>query len=124
MTTAVEVDKPLPSEQQAAWRAVLGEDAGSSPARLAGQFHLNVPTISRSRDTAIQNGEDDRAAGSGAACLLSTRPRLDRLAQRLEPKATWDDIVLPADVERTAAPDCRPGGQRSTVYDDWGFRPA
>ena len=50
-----------------------------------------------------------------------TRPRLDLLAQHLEPKATWDDIVLPAeqmDLLRQIAGQVR---QRHKVYEQWGF---
>lgn len=50
-----------------------------------------------------------------------TRPRLDLLAQRLERKATWDDIVLPAepmDLLRQIAGQVR---QRHKVYEQWGF---
>jgi len=51
----------------------------------------------------------------------STRPRLGRLAQHLEPKATWNDIVLPAeqvDLLRQIAGEVR---QRHKVYEEWGF---
>ena len=56
------------------------------------------------------------------ACLANTRPRMDLLAQRLDPKATWDDIVLPAEVEQLLRQIAGQVAQRSTVYDAWGFR--
>ena len=56
------------------------------------------------------------------SCLIRTRPRLDRLAQRLDAKATWDDLVLARGAQGLAAPDRRQVGQRGKVYDDWGFR--
>src|SRR6185295_16701970 len=55
------------------------------------------------------------------ACLKSTRPRLESLAQRIDPRATWDDIVLPAaelDLLRQLAAQV---GHRSQVYEEWGF---
>jgi SpoVK/Ycf46/Vps4 family AAA+-type ATPase len=47
---------------------------------------------------------------------------MDRLAQRLAPKATWDDIVLPASVEELLRQIGGQVAQRTRVYDDWGFR--
>jgi len=35
------------------------------------------------------------------ACRAEARPRLDELARRIEPQATWDDLVLPADALAT-----------------------
>ena len=57
-----------------------------------------------------------------SACLEKTRPNLDNLAQRIDVKATWDDIVLPEEetaLLRQIADQVR---RRSRVYDDWGFR--
>ena len=77
---SVDVAKPSAAEQKAAWAAALGPDAGESPARLAGQFSLNIDTI---REIAAEEG---RAAPPGTvdhhdrlwdACLVRTRPRLD-----------------------------------------------
>ncbi|HWS54783.1 MAG TPA: ATP-binding protein [Pyrinomonadaceae bacterium] len=121
----LDVNKPTPAEQQAAWADALGGEAGEEPARLAGQFNLSLAEIRRVASEAAVAGAGP-PAGLGErlwrACLRATRPRLDALAQRLDPVATWDDIVLP-DAEvgllRQIADHIR---QRSTVYDDWGFR--
>jgi SpoVK/Ycf46/Vps4 family AAA+-type ATPase len=55
-------------------------------------------------------------------CLASTRPRLEALAQRLDPKATWDDLVLPAETMSLLRQIAAQVRRRGTVYDDWGFR--
>jgi SpoVK/Ycf46/Vps4 family AAA+-type ATPase len=44
------------------------------------------------------------------------------LAERLIPKATWDDIVLAANAESLLRQIAQQVGQRGTVYDEWGFR--
>jgi SpoVK/Ycf46/Vps4 family AAA+-type ATPase len=54
--------------------------------------------------------------------LLTTRPQLDTLAQRLDPKATWSDIVLPDDQTNLLRQIAGQIGQRSLVYEAWGFR--
>lgn len=116
VTTAVSVDKPTPAEQHTLWADALAPEQADQTALLAGQFNLNGATIQQIAQQANGNG-------LWHTCLLHTRPRLDQLAQRLEAKATWDDIVLPE-------AECHLLGQiasqvhhRSQVYDEWGFRP-
>src|SRR5215213_1104060 len=43
----LDVTRPTPAEQQAAWVEALGEKAGDAPARLAGQFNLSLAEIRR-----------------------------------------------------------------------------
>ena len=121
---AVEVDKPTPAEQQAAWTAVLGESAADSPKLLAGQFNLNTATIRHVARVALAAPTDEHTLHDQLwdACLTNTRPRLDLLAQRLDAKATWDDIVLPIEVEELLRQITSQVQQRNTVYDEWGFR--
>ena len=55
------------------------------------------------------------------ACRSQARPRLDNLAQRIVPAATWDDLVLPElqkTMLRQLAAQVR---HRMTVYERWGF---
>jgi hypothetical protein len=122
-----DVAKPSPAEQQAAWAATLGDQAGDSPAQLAGQFNLGLAAIRQTAQTVLA---ETPPAESGStlperlwrACLMNTRPRLDTLAQRLDPKATWVDIVLPAPELALLRQIAGQVGQRSKVYDEWGFR--
>src|SRR5262249_27598752 len=54
-------------------------------------------------------------------CRALCRTRLDDLAQRIEPTAGWDDLVLPApqiEAVRRIAQHVR---HRATVYNAWGF---
>jgi len=115
--TVVDVHRPTPAEQKAAWTAALGLGAGEAPALLAGQFDLSLKVI------------DDIARGVPAdpqdlwdACLAQARPRMESLAERLEPKATWADIVLPAAELKLLTQLAAQVRNRSTVYDGWGFR--
>src|SRR5262249_35207271 len=93
-----DITKPTPAEQRAAWAAALGAQAGDSPFLLAGQFSLNLASLRQIVRTVLS--ETSGAARPLVdrlwdACLESTRPRLSAMAQRLEPRATWDDLVLP-----------------------------
>ena len=123
-----DVGRPSVAEQRNAWRHALGEavgDEGITAAELASQFMLNLPAIERiARDVIAESGDAGGTEGRRRLwdeCLLTTRPRMDALAQRVEPKATWDDIVLPApetELLRALAEQVR---NRSTVYEEWGF---
>ena len=120
----VDIAKPTAAEQQAAWSAALGDAVGDAPAALAGQFNLDLSSIQQIAHQVLA----EPAAGKGAArdqlwdaCLAGTRPRLDMLAQRLEPKATWDDIVLPAAETNLLRQIAAQVAQRSHVYQAWGF---
>jgi ATPase family associated with various cellular activities (AAA) len=122
---APDVGRPAPGEQRAAWAEELGHHAGELPGRLAGQFHLGRSAIRRIARVACCGGTSDPqefGARLWDACRRATRPRLEALAVRLEPRATWDELVLPpAELAllRLVAVRAR---RRSTVYDDWGFR--
>ena len=55
------------------------------------------------------------------ACRVSARARLDDLAQRIEPAADWDDLVLPAAQLQTLRDIAAQVRQRTRVYETWGF---
>ena len=123
----LDIAKPTPAEQKATWAQALGAQANDSPAMLAGQFDLNLMAIGRIARTAI--AENPESSASDAAlhdrlwdeCLAMTRPRLDALAKRLDAKATWDDIVLPAEALDLLRQLAAQVASRSRVYEDWGF---
>ena len=123
MIHAVDVGKPTPAEQRAAWAEALGEDARESPEVLAGQFDLNAFAIRQIVRTArAETTEDDLRDRLWAASLKTSAPRMDRLAQRLDPLATWGDIVLPDDQLALLRQLVGQVAQRLRVYDGWGFR--
>jgi SpoVK/Ycf46/Vps4 family AAA+-type ATPase len=55
------------------------------------------------------------------ACRVQARQGLDELAQRLEPAAGWEDIVLPERHLQTLREIAAQVRHRSTVYHTWGF---
>jgi hypothetical protein len=121
----LDVARPTPAEQRAAWAAALGPQAADHPERLASQFSLGLADIERISREALDEREPDAARLSDrlwAACLVHTRPRLEPLAEHLRPRATWNDLVLPVpelELLREIAIHVR---GRAKVYDDWGFR--
>ncbi|MEO1208788.1 MAG: ATP-binding protein [Cyanobacteria bacterium J06638_20] len=124
-TILLDITKPIPLEQRQLWQAALGDRAGDSPIQLASQFDLNLTTIQHIARTALAKPPDPDTSLHDqlwSACLASARPQLDVLAQRLEPKATWDDIVLPSEETTLLHQIADQVRQRSKVYQDWGFQ--
>jgi hypothetical protein len=123
-----DVGKPTRAEQQSAWSAALGESAGDSPALLAGQFNLGSAEIYRLAEASAKGGAEVAANDARTlherlwdGCLAITRPRLDELAQRLDAKATWDDLVLPPQEGKLLHQIAAQVSQRAKVYEAWGF---
>jgi hypothetical protein len=129
-----DVSKPTASEQRSAWADALGLAAGANPESLSGQFNLNLSEIQQIAKKALAEAKDAGEAGALAdsngplahtlwdSCLGVARPRLDALAHRLEPKATWDDIVLPAAELELLRHITQQVRLRNKVYEEWGFR--
>lgn len=120
----LEISRPTAIEQQMAWRAALGSNANDMGARLAGQFSLDLPSIHQIvrielAETAAQSGNLPQRVWQ--ACLLKTTPSLDQLAQRIDPKATWDHLVLPQEALGLLHQIVDQVDQRGKVYNDWGF---
>jgi SpoVK/Ycf46/Vps4 family AAA+-type ATPase len=122
-TFPIEVGKPSPTEQREAWSAALGDQAGDAPAMLVGHFDLGLPSIREIARQALADAKPEELQDRlWTTALNSTRARLDELAQHLEPKAKWDDIVLPPAEMKLLTQIADQVGYRSMVYDEWGFR--
>jgi len=129
-----DVRKPEPAEQRGIWVDTLGElapELNGSVTTLVSQFNLSAPAIRTAWSGALgrlaaSSGEDGPTPGEvGAAlwetCRAQARPKLDDLAQHIEPHAGWDDLILP-DAQRRVLRDLASHlRHRAKVYDDWGF---
>ncbi|WP_142458992.1 AAA family ATPase [Geodermatophilus aquaeductus] len=123
--TAIDVSPSDAQERRTAWRAALGVTAPSLESwvdRLVGQFDVGPTGV----DAATEEVRDvlDRAdAGPRLwdACRRQARPALDDLAQRIEPRATWADLVLPAGQSQLLREIALHVRHRLTVFEDWGF---
>jgi hypothetical protein len=142
-TVRFDVAKPTPQEQLAVWQESLANlnllnghpdtltHHSSAPLlpeqlrSLSVQFSLSAPTIRQTCAAAVSHWVDPQRQLLGDllwdTCRQQARPRLEELAQRIEPMCSWDDLVLPdlqADILREMAAHVR---QRATVYGTWGF---
>ncbi|MCD9145048.1 ATP-binding protein [Streptomyces albireticuli] len=120
----VTVGPLTPQEQLRLWtRALDGvEGVGERDMRdLVAQFSLPAHVI-RAAGAAVRRapgGDAGRLAWT--AGLAEARMSLDELGRRIEPRASWNDLVLgerQRDVLQEAVAHVR---QRATVYQEWGF---
>jgi len=125
---SVEVNKPTAAEQCHAWTSLLDRDEAKPEHRaaaefLAGQFSLNLSEI-RDVFTQVQRAQaDDKPLSEQLwdRCRDLARPKLDSLAQRLDVKATWSDLVLPSEQTALLQQIVAQVRQRHKVYEQWGF---
>jgi hypothetical protein len=122
----VRLEAPVPTapEQELLWRLALGGAAhNGAVARVGSQFQLGADAIRAA-------GADARARTSAGApladalweaCRLQSRPRLESFAQRIEPAADWEELVLPEMERRTLAEIVLHVRHRALVYETWGF---
>jgi hypothetical protein len=120
------VRKPTAEEQRGLWRTLLADSAAplnGQVERLTAQYDLSAPAIRASVREARLSGADGDALAVHLwdAGRAQSRARLDDLAQRLEPVATWDDLVLPAPEEAQLREVAAHVAHRATVYEAWGF---
>jgi hypothetical protein len=113
---AIEVRRPTAAEQRSLWQAYTNADKATVDS-LAAQFDLGPATI---RDAARQAGGDDRQA-LWDACRTRVRPALETVAQRVEPAAGWDSLVVPAAARQVLEQVVAHVEHRLTVYEDWGL---
>ena len=117
----VEIERPSPAEQREAWTELLGEPAAAGS--LAAQFSLGLGEIRSVAARVPAEGEPlVRLAALWNECRRHTRPAIESLAQPIDAKATFDDIVLPPAEMVLLRRITEQVAARARVYDDWGFR--
>ena len=121
----VDVARPTPAEQHAIWLAALGPGGETAADQLTGQFDFDTATIRRIARTGAGQANGDGPAGqlgrlwdaSAAIC----RPRMDALTQRIDSRASWDDLVLPEPELNLLHQIADQVRHRALVYNGWGF---
>ena len=118
----LEVNPPSAQEQGEIWTAALSSIPGlnGAVAELACQFTLSAGAIESVAGQA-QAEPDAPFARLWDACRVHSRPRLEGLAQRIEPAATWDQLVLPEKQLQTLRQIAIHVRRRAKVYQSWGF---
>jgi hypothetical protein len=127
-TFCVEVRKPSPAEQRELWQNALGPLARGLNGHLeslTAHFNMGADAIRAASAQARARAADEDAEAVGealwSACRVRGRSRLEDMAQRIEPAATWDDLVLPEYQLRTLREVAAQVRRRGVVYESWGF---
>ncbi|HEV7588178.1 MAG TPA: ATP-binding protein [Longimicrobium sp.] len=122
----LQVDRPEALDQRRLWEHALGPAAARLNGALdvlAGQFRLSAQTIlaAGAEAGAALAASDRPAAALWSVCRALGGARLEELAQRIEPAARWDDLVLPAAQLATLRQVAAHVRGRVRVYETWGF---
>jgi vesicle-fusing ATPase len=101
-------------------------DVETAVEEIAQHFRLGARAVAGiAREMVVSAGPDepdvDVAAALRRLCRERARVRLDGLAQRIAPEATWDDLVLPAGHLELLHDIARHVRHRTQVYERWGF---
>jgi ATP-dependent 26S proteasome regulatory subunit len=121
------VQLPTPAEARLLWTAALGEPVAPSLAEpveeVAQHFRLSAAAIDAcARElAAAATKETDAGAQLRRLCRERSRVRLEGLAERIDPAATWDDLVLPQGHLELLHEIVRHVRHRTQVYERWGF---
>ena len=100
------VEFPIPAHEQrhALWQHFIGDkkiSADLNIAHLAGQFSLTsgkiYDAVQTASDVAIQNNDTITNAHIFSAARTHSSANLAELATKVNPKYTWEDIILPPD---------------------------
>ncbi len=125
---AVRIETPRMSarDQAKVWRDLFGEGEqwDDAIARVSGSFHA-TPELAASVKLAVADSAngDRQALGQKVwtTCRENLRPRMNELAERVESRVQWDDLVLPGKQKDVLAEIVGHARNRSRVYEDWGF---
>ena len=124
----LEVNKLSTNEQRLLWQQSLNPFAVNLNGKLEtliSQFSLSSKTI---QETCLEfkiNCEEKSGLSTAdylwETCRSQTRTRMENLAQRISPIATWDDLVLPEPQRQALREMTAQVRQRPTVYETWEF---
>jgi ATP-dependent 26S proteasome regulatory subunit len=124
----LDVNKPSATEQRDLWQKALGplaQELNGQIETLTTQFNLGMQEI-RAASTEVLEGlsqglEEEYGDVLWEVCRAQSRPRIEDLAQRIEPAAEWDDLVLPEPQRQILREIAGHVRQRARVYESWGF---
>jgi AAA+ superfamily predicted ATPase len=123
----LELRAPGPGARVRLWRAHLdGQLSPEEAAQMAARYRLDVDAV-----RAVVSAAHSRAVWRGAsapsfedvqhAARAIAAPPLEGLAQRVEPRYGWEDIVLPPDGLAQLRELCARARYQSLVLERWGY---
>lgn len=128
----LEVEPLSHEERRHLWTQALGRwgaTLNGAVEAVSQQFQIG-PSVIRAAGVALsamaeQSGPlatgQEQADRLWEICRRQARPPLDELAQRIEPSATWEDLVLPEPQRQTLREITMHVRHRHLVYETWGL---
>ncbi len=120
----IDVAAPPAVEQEQLWRRALAPaELNGSLAGIVEQFDLTSDDIRAAGLDALGRAGDGTPTAEALwdACRARARPRLEDLAQRVEPAGRWEDLVLPEHPQRALRDLVLHVRHRALVNERWGF---
>jgi len=129
----ISLDLPLPvaKNRKILWDAFLdGYDLSDDVDldEISSKFKFSGGQIKDAIFTAGQvaksRGDDDLAISLSdlyRGCKAQSNQKLSSMAKKIEPRYTWEEIILPNDVKEQLKEISSHVKYRETVYSDWGF---
>lgn len=129
----ISIEMPVPeySLRKEIWSRYLSEcstDGSVDPKEIAGKYNLTAGQI---RDVVATAGISAlwREGYNGyitqkdldEACHVHSNQKLRKLAQRIKPARTWDDIILDSRISGKLREIVKMFKNKHQVYDEWGF---
>ncbi|MEO8108830.1 MAG: ATP-binding protein [Ginsengibacter sp.] len=125
------VAKPTAMEQFDLWKEKFSSKQliDDEIKKLVAQFNLSAKTIHAAAEGSMNGSIASRENGSSHStikkiwnsCCLHARPDVGDLAQRIEPVANMEDLVLPETQKDLLRELIMQVKQRIKVYNEWGF---
>ncbi|MGB5971561.1 MAG: ATP-binding protein [Spirulinaceae cyanobacterium] len=125
----LEVNPPTKGEQLQLWQTALGDVATNLETELASlayQYNLDLPTIQTIctqtlTELNLSNSPRELLPSLRQNCHRLVRPALQGLAQHIETKADWEDLILPEKEKNILEEIVAQVTYRKTVSADWGW---
>lgn len=124
------LNRPAPGDQRALWNFALGEHVARFNGeldRVSSQYSFDCEDILAAGRQICERlqANDTQPPVPGEllleVCRAGSRPALDSLAQRIEARAGWNDIVLPGASLEALQAIAAQVRQQGKVLENWGF---
>jgi SpoVK/Ycf46/Vps4 family AAA+-type ATPase len=122
----IELPVPEADQRERCWHAAMARHRALADAQavqtLAARFRLAPLQIAAAvGDALLRHGPKPTLAQWQSAARAQSGQALSTVADKVMPKACWDDIVLPADCLVQLRELCNRVEQHERVFQDWGF---
>ena len=116
-----EVVLPTSKEQYEIWQNTLDKPSLNHKLdEIISNFSLS-PSAIETVSWQFKGLQEGTIAQLWQICRQNSRPRLEELAQRIDSKVTWQDLILAQSERETLKEIAIHVRQRTQVYEKWGF---